>query len=160
MCLPVAAQIALTIASGAASLHAQSQAARAQAKAQQQASANEVKRWQHGVSSERLRESQQDVAMAHESLKGDREAEEGMATVRVSGEESGVYGNAVGLAVADFAQKNAAYQTALLLQERMNNSASIMALEGAGLQFQQNMTRINKPIQQHSRIRQIPPPTL
>jgi hypothetical protein len=148
MCLPVAAQIALTIASGVAQLSAQAQAAKAQAKAQQQASANEVKRWQHGVSSERLREAQQGTAMAHESLKGHREAEEGMATTRVAAAEGGVEGNAVGLAVAEFSQKNAAYQTALMLQERMNNSSSIMALEGGGLQFQQNMMRINKPIQQ------------
>lgn len=148
MCLPVAAQIALTIASGVASLHAQSQAAKAQARAQQQASANEVKRWQHGVSSERLRSAQQDTAMAHEALKGHREAEEGMATTRVAAEEAGVEGNAVGLAVAEFARKNAAYQTSIMLQERMNNSSSILALEGGGLQFQQNMMRINKPIQQ------------
>jgi len=142
------ASMAMTIGSGVANISAQAQAAKAQAKAQQQASANEVKRWQHGVSSERLRESQQGTAMAHESLKGHREAEEGMATTRVGAAEGGVEGNAVGLAVAEFSQKNAAYQTALMLQERMNNSSSILSLEGGGLQYQQNMMRINQPIEQ------------
>jgi len=145
--LPIAAQMALTIGSGVASLASQAQAAKAQARAQRQASLNEMKRQQHAMSSERLAQSQQETSSALEASKANREAEEAMATTRVAGAEGGVEGNAVGLAIADFAQKNAAYQTALMLQERMNNASRIMAFEGGGLQYQQNMMRINKPIQ-------------
>ena len=102
MCLPVAAQIALTIASGVASLHAQSQAAKAQARAQQQASANEIKRWQQQVSAARLTEGHEDTAAALEALKGDKEANEAIGTIITSGEERGIEGNATGLAVANY----------------------------------------------------------
>ena len=54
----------------------------------------------------------------------------------------------MGLAVAEFARKNADYQVALSIQERMNNAARLMSFQGAGLQYQQNLTRINKPIKQ------------
>lgn len=142
------ASMAMTIGSGVANIAAQSQAAKAQAKAQMQASLNETKRHQHAMSSERLRQSQEETTSALEALKANREATEGMATTIVAGEESGVSGNAVGLAVAEFAKKNADYQVALSIQERMNNASRIMAFEGGGLQYQQNLTRINKPIKQ------------
>ena len=146
MCLPVAAQIALTVASGAATLYSQAQAAKAQAKAQQQASANEVKRWQHEVGSARLTEAHQDTASAMEALKGDKEANEAISTISTSAAERGIEGTSTGLAVANYMQMNANYQTALEQQAQMNRQGLSMALEGAGMGFQQNMININQPI--------------
>jgi len=146
MCLPVAAQIALTVASGAAQLAAQAQAAKAQARAQRQASANEVKRWQHEVSAARLGESHQETAAAMEALKGDQEASEAIGTLMTSAAERGVEGTSTGLAVANYMQMNANYQTALEQQALMNRQGLSMALTGAGMGFQQNMININQPI--------------
>ena len=142
-----ALQIGSTIASGVVQYSSQVQAAKAQAKAQQMASIKEMERQQHAMSSERLRQSQEETTAAMEALKANREADEAMSTTAVAGEEAGVEGNAVGLAIADFAQKNAAYQAALSIQERMNESSRQMAFTGSGLQYQQNLMNINKPIQ-------------
>ena len=141
------ASMAMTIGSGVAQVASQAKAAKEQAKAQLLASVAETKRHEHRMSSERLAQSQRETSTALEALKANREAEEGMGTTRTAATEGGVEGNAVGLAVADFAQKNAAYQTQLMLQERMNNASMIMDFRGGGLQYQQNLTKINKPIQ-------------
>ncbi len=146
MCLPAAAQIALTIASGAAQLAAQSQAAKAQAKAQRQASMNEMKRYQHEASSERHAEGQEDTADAMEALKGQRDAEMAIGTILTSAEERGIEGGATGLAVAEFMQANANYQIALEQQGRMRRTGRSLSLTGAGMGYTQNMTNINQPI--------------
>ena len=144
--LPVAAQAALTIASGVANYAAQAQAARQQERAQYQASLNELKRYQHEASAERLNEAQEDTADAFEAQKAQREAQEAISTLMTSAEERGVEGNASGLAVAHYMQANANYQTALERQARMRSATSHFRLRGAGLGFTQNMVRINRPI--------------
>ena len=144
--LPVAAQAALTIASGVANYAAQAQAARQQERAQYQASLNELKRYQHEASAERLNEAQEDTADAFEAQKAQREAQEAMSTLMTSAEERGVEGNSSGLAVAHYMQANANYQTALERQARMRRATSHFRLRGAGLGFTQNMVRINRPI--------------
>ena len=144
--LPVAAQAALTIASGVANYAAQAKAARQQERAQYQASLNELKRYQHEASAERLNEAQEDTADAFEAQKAQREAQEAISTLMTSAEERGVEGNASGLAVAHYMQANANYQTALERQARMRSATSHFRLRGAGLGFTQNMVRINRPI--------------
>ena len=144
--LPVAAQAALTIASGVANYAAQAQAARQQERAQYQASLNELKRYQHEASAERLNEAQEDTADAFEAQKAQREAQEAISTLMTSAEERGVEGNASGLAVAHYMQANANYQTALERQARMRRATRHFRLRGAGLGFTQNMVRINRPI--------------
>lgn len=142
------AQIGLTIAGGAAQYGSQVQAAKAQAAAQRRASALEIRRNQQSMSAERLRESQEDTARAAERHKAQREADEIRATGITAGEEAGVSGNAVGLAVAEVDRANADLQSMLSLQERMDDASRSMAFEGTGMAFLQNMQRINKPIQQ------------
>lgn len=147
MCSVTAAiQIGLTVASGVAQASSEAKAAQAQAQAQRQASINEVKRWQHEVSAARLGESHAESADAWEALKGQQEADEAIATIVTSGAERGIEGNATGLAVANYMQMNANYQTALGQQANMNRQGLSMALTGAGMGFRQNMININQPI--------------
>ena len=144
--LPAMAQMALTVASGVAGYAAQAKAARQQERAQYQASLNEMKRWQHAATAERLAEGQEDTADAVEAQKANREAQEAMGTILTSAEERGVEGNATGLAVAHYMQANANYQTALEQQSRMRGLSRMHRISGSGLSYTQNMTRINKPI--------------
>ena len=147
MCSVTAAlQIGLSVASGAAQLSSQAQAAKAQERAQRQASINEVKRWQHEVSAARLTQAHQETADAMESLKGDQEADEAIATITTSAAERGIEGTSTGLAIANYMQMSANYRTALDQPERMNRQGLSMALTGAGMGFQQNMVNINQPI--------------
>ena len=144
--LPPAVQAALTIVSGVANYASQAQAARAQEKAQYQASINEMKRWQHEVSAERIAEGQEDTADALEAQKAAREAQEAIGTIITRAEERGVEGKATGLAVANFMQANANYQTALDKQGQMRRLSRAHRIRGGALGYVQNMTRINKPI--------------
>ena len=144
--LPVAAQAALTIASGVANYAAQAKAARQQERAQYQASLNELKRYQHEASAERLNEAQEDTADAFEAQKAQREAQEAISTLMTSAEERGVEGNASGLAVAHYMQANANYQTALERQARMRSASRRFRFIGAGGRFMRNMVTINRPI--------------
>ncbi len=146
MCVDPVTMTALTVMSGVANVASQAQAAKAQAKAQQQASANEIKRWQRQVAAARLTEGHEETAAALEALKGDKEANEAIGTIITSGEERGIEGNATGLAVANYMQMNAEYQTALEQQSLMNRQGLSMRLTEAGMGFQQNMININQPI--------------
>lgn len=146
MCVDPVTMTALTVMSGVANVASQAQAAKAQAKAQQQASANEIKRWQQQVAAARLTEGHEETAAALEALKGDKEANEAIGTIITSGEERGIEGNATGLAVANYMQMNAEYQTALEQQSLMNRQGLSMRLTEAGMGFQQNMININQPI--------------
>lgn len=146
MCSFTMVQIGLTIASGVAQYGSQVQAAKAQAQAQQQASRFELQRHQHAMTTARHKEAQEDAALAVEAGKGHKEAEEAIATTATAGEEGGVGGSAVGLSMADFARANAEYQSMLVLQEKMSDTASLLSFEGGGIQYQQNMLNINQPI--------------
>lgn len=147
MCSVTAAiQIGLTVASGAAQAASEAKAAQAQAQAQRQASINEVKRWQHEVSAARLTQAHQETSDAMESLKGDQEGDEAIATIITSGAERGIEGTATGLAVANYMQMSANYRTTLEQQAIMNRQGLSMSLTGAGMGFRQNMININQPI--------------
>ena len=148
MCSFTMAQIGLTIASGVAQYGSQVQAAKAQAQAQQRASAAEVQRVGQEMSAMRLQESQDEAASALEGFKAQREAESIEATTITAGAEGMVSGNAVGLLADDVSRANAEVQSMLALQERLDDSSRAMAFQGTGLAFVQNMNRINRPIQQ------------
>lgn len=139
--------MAMGVASQAANVMGQRQQAKAQEASQKAASVREMRRFQLSQRAERQQQADADTAMAVERQKANREAESGISTSIVAAEESGVAGTSVGLAVNEFAQKNAEYQAALSLQERMNVVAQRLSFENAGSDYVNRMTGINKPIQ-------------
>lgn len=140
--------MAMSAASQAAAVLGQKQQAEAQAAAQKEASIQEMRRFQLSQRAERQRQADEETATSLERQKAVLEETEGVATTITAAEESGVSGNSVGLAIAEFARKNAEYQSALSLQERMNETAQRLAFENAGNAYINQMTAINKPIEQ------------
>lgn len=138
----------ITAAQGAAEIKAQKNQAKAQENAQKAASTREIQRQQMSMRSERMQQGDEETTLAQEQLKANQEADEAIATTLVAGEEAGVSGIAAGLNVQDFERQNAAYQGALAMQTRMNDSARRLSLANSGQQYIGNMANINKDIAQ------------
>jgi len=139
--------MAMSVASQAASVAGQRQQAKAQEAAQKQASAREMRRFQLSQRAERQKQADEETAASLEAVKANRETAESISSTIVSAEESGVAGTSVGLAIDEFSRKNAEYQAAMAMQERMNATAQRLSFENAGNQYVNRMTQINKPIQ-------------
>jgi len=140
--------MAMSAASQAANVGAQRQQAKAQEASQLQASVGEMERFQLAQRAERGRQADEETTAALERQKARREETEAVATTITSAEESGVSGTSVGLAVAEYARKNAEYQAALTLQENMNATARRLGFESGGNAYVNRMAQINQPIAQ------------
>lgn len=140
--------MAMSAASQAANVGAQRQQAKAQEASQLQASVSEMERFQLAQRAERGRQADEETTAALERQKARREETEAVATTITSAEESGVSGTSVGLAVAEYARKNAEYQAALTLQENMNATARRLGFESGGNAYVNRMAQINQPIAQ------------
>ena len=140
--------MAMSAASQAANVGAQRQQAKAQEASQLQASVSEMERFQLAQRAERGRQADEETTAALERQKARREETEAVATTITSAEESGVSGTSVGLAVAEYSRKNAAYQAALTLQENMNATARRLGFESGGNAYVNRMAQINQPIAQ------------
>tara|TARA_R100000951_G_scaffold34831_2_gene29545 strand:- start:1485 stop:2198 length:714 start_codon:yes stop_codon:yes gene_type:complete len=140
--------MAMSAASQAANVGAQRQQAKAQEASQLQASVGEMERFQLAQRAQRARQSDEETTAALERQKARREETEAVATTITSAEESGVSGTSVGLAVAEYARKNAEYQAALTLQENMNATARRLGFESGGNAYVNRMAQINQPIAQ------------
>ena len=140
--------MAMSAASQAANVGAQRQQAKAQEASQLQASVGEMERFQLAQRAQRARQADEETTAALERQKARREATESIATTITSAEESGVSGTSVGLAVAEYARKNAEYQAALTLQENMNATARRLGFESGGNAYVNRMAQINQPIAQ------------
>ena len=147
MCPPIIAA-GLGIASMGAQVMGQNQMAKAQAKAQKNASAAERQRYLQEVSSMRIQQGQEQVAAAQKINESARKAREARATARVSAGEAGVAGLSVDALINDLTKQEAEYSFATQQQLEMNDVGRTMQLENAGLSFTNNMLRINKPIEQ------------
>jgi len=140
--------MAMSAASQAANVGAQRQQAKAQEASQLQASVGEMERFQLAQRAQRARQADEETTAALERQKARREETEAVATTITSAEESGVSGTSVGLAVAEYARKNAEYQAALTLQENMNATARRLGFESGGNAYVNRMAQINQPIAQ------------
>lgn len=140
--------MAMSVASQAANVGAQRQQAKAQEASQLQASVGEMERFQLAQRAQRARQADEETTAALERQKARREETEAVATTITSAEESGVSGTSVGLAVAEYARKNAEYQAALTLQENMNATARRLGFESGGNAYVNRMAQINQPIAQ------------
>ena len=148
MCVdPVTAtMMGLSAAQGVTQYQAQKQQAEQQKAAQDAASIREMQRQQMSMRAERIQQADEETTLAQEQLKADREAQEAVSTTAVAAETVNAAGTSVGLNLQDFERKNAEYQAALALQERMNDTARRLSLENKGQQYVSRMIDINQPI--------------
>ena len=144
MCEPIS--MAVGAMSSMASISAQKQAARAQRQAQANASAQERQRYLQEVSVTRQRERQEQIAAAQKLQQGRTQAMEARATARASAGESGVGGLSVDALIADLSRQEAQYNFSVQQQLEFQEQNTANVLETAGLGFNANMLRINKPI--------------
>lgn len=146
MCSPTAALMGIQAAQGVMQYKSQKQQAEQQKAAQQAASIREMQRQQMSMRAERIQQADEETTMAQEQLKADREAQEAISTTAVAAETVNAAGTSVGLNLQEFERKNAEYQAALALQERMNDTARRLSLENKGQQYVSRMIDINQPI--------------
>ena len=147
MCEP----ISMTIL-GAATAYSQYQGQKQQAKAQAQVQANaskvEQQRYLNEVSSMRMQQAQEQVAMAQRIQAATKKARETRATARVSAGEAGVAGLSVDALMNSLTQQEAQYNLSETQNQQMTNVNRELVLRDAGIGFTNNMLRINKPIEQ------------
>ena len=148
MCSPAIAAVGLGIAQGGAQIMGQSQMASAQARSQSQASAAERRRYLNEVSSMRIQQRQEQIAAAQRIRESAVKAQQARSTARVSAGEAGVSGISVDALINDLTREEASYRFATNEQTKMNDVNRTLQLRDAGLGFQNNMLRINRPIEQ------------
>ena len=122
--------------------------ANAKAEVQRRASAAERQRYLNEVSSMRVQQRQEQIAAAQRIQESTRKAREARATARVSAGEAGVSGLSVDALINDLTREEASYRFATNKQTQMNDVNRTLQLRDAGLGFQNNLLRINRPIEQ------------
>ena len=140
-------QMATAAASTLMSLTAQKNAAKAQGAAQAAAARRENARYQREATAQRLKEAQQDLALANEIKEASRKSKEARATAVVSAGESGVSGLSVDALIDDYTRQEAEHRFTLNEQARLTGINNQLQLQEAGFRNQDNLIRINKPIQ-------------
>jgi len=149
MCTPLAAVSALVGgAQTVSSIVGQRQQAEMQQQAQATASAQERQRYLAEVSAMRTQQQQEMVARAQRIQEANRKAMEARATARVSAGESGVSGLSVDALLGDLTRKEAEYTFSEQQQAEMTDVNRQLQLKEAGIGFNRNMLRINRPIEQ------------
>lgn len=148
MCNPPAIAIALGVAQAGTTIIGQRQAAKTQQKVQEQASKQERERYLAEVTSMRIQERQEEVALSQRIQASTRKAREARATARVSAGEAGVAGLSVNALINDLTREEANYRFSEAQNQQMMDVNRILQLQGAGLGFTNNMLRINRPIAQ------------
>jgi len=149
MCTPLAAVSALVGgAQTVSSIVGQRQQAEMQQQAQATASVQERQRYLAEVSAMRTQQQQEMVARAQRIQEANRKAMEARATARVSAGESGVSGLSVDALLGDLTRKEAEYTFSEQQQAEMTDVNRQLQLKEAGIGFNRNMLRINRPIEQ------------
>lgn len=148
MCNPLPEAIGLGVAQAGSQFIGQRQMANAKAEVQRRASAAERQRYLNEVSSMRVQQRQEQIAAAQRIQESTRKAREARATARVSAGEAGVSGLSVDALINDLTREEASYRFATNKQTQMNDVNRTLQLRDAGLGFQNNLLRINRPIEQ------------
>ena len=94
----------------------------------------------------RLKEAQEDLALANEIKEATRKSKEARATAMVSAGESGVSGLSIDALIDDYTRQ-AEHRFTLNEQARLTGINNQLQLQEAGFRNQDNLIRINKPIQ-------------
>jgi len=147
MCTPLISA-AVGVAQTASSIAGQTQQARMQEQAQRTATQQERQRYLAEVSAMRMQEQQEMIARAQRIQEASRKAMEARSTARVSAGESGVSGLSVNALLGDLTRKEAEYTFSEQRQAEMLDVNRDLQLSEAGIGFNRNMLRINKPIEQ------------
>tara|TARA_R110002020_G_scaffold14053_4_gene49904 strand:+ start:2430 stop:2939 length:510 start_codon:yes stop_codon:yes gene_type:complete len=147
MCTPLISA-AVGVAQTASSIAGQKQEARMQEQAQRTASQQENQRYLAEVAAMRTQQQQEMIARAQRIQEASRKAMEARATARVSAGESGVSGLSVNALLGDLTRKEAEYTFSEQRQAEMLDVSRDIQLSEAGIGFNRNMLRINKPIEQ------------
>ena len=149
MCSPLAlVSGALGVAQMSMSISGQKQQAKAQAKAQQNASIAEQQRYLTEMSAVRLRERQEKVAAAQRIQQATKAAREARATARVSAGESGVAGLSVDALINDLTRKEGEFTSSIQEQLRFGDVNRTLGFEDAANRSRMNLLGINRPIAQ------------
>ena len=147
MCSPLI-PAALGVAQTASSIIGQRQQAQMQEQAQRTASQQERQRYIAEVSAMRTQEQQEMVARAQRIQEASRKAMEARARATVSAGESGVSGLSINALLGDLTRKEAEYTFSEQQQAGMTSVGRQLQLQEAGIGFNRNMLRINRPIEQ------------
>ena len=149
MCSPLAAVSAIVGgAQTVSSIAGQRQQARMQEQAQRTATQQERQRYLAEVSAMRTQQQQEMIARAQRIQEASRKAMEARATARVSAGESGVSGLSIAALLGDLPRKESEYTFSEQRQAEMLDVSRDIQLSEAGIGFNRNMLRINKPIEQ------------
>lgn len=140
-------QMATAAASTLMSLTAQRKAAKAQGASQAAAARRENARYQREATAQRLKEAQEDLALANEIQESTRKSKEARATAEVAAGESGVSGLSVNALIDDYTRQEAEHRFTLQEQARLTGINNQLQMEEAGFRNENNLIRINKPIQ-------------
>lgn len=147
MCDPISMTV-MAVAQTGMSIAGQKQQQKTQEKVQANASEVERRRHLNEQSAMRVRQAQEAVADAQKIQFNRQKAQQAKATARVSAGESGVTGQAVNNLMMSITQQEAKGRFAFAQQAGMRDVSRDMRLTNMGIGHQQNMLRINKPIEQ------------
>ena len=139
---------AVVVASTANSIYSQQQAASAQAKVQQRASAAERERLLQQMSAERIQQAFDNEERSKEMQKASKKAREARATAVVSAGEAGVSGLSVQALLDDYSRQEGAYRYGLIRQGEQQDVGRELRLKDGQMQSYNNLLSINKPIAQ------------
>jgi Cft2 family RNA processing exonuclease len=142
------AQAVAAVGSSLLSIRSQRQQAAMQAESQRAATRNENIRFRQEMTARRAAEAQQNQIAAGEVQEVVRRTREAKATARVSAAESGVTGLSVDQLMQKFERQQAQSLFAIQEQQRFNSLNSTLQDEQSTFRSQQNLSRINQPIEQ------------
>ena len=151
MCLPLAAIGAIAgVASAGAGYIGQRQQAKAQAAYQAQSIAAVQKKEGFQRTSQLLESQQKKMALAQETSKITKAAQEKLASATVSAGEAGVSGLSVQALMDDYVRQQAGLQAAVTTQEKLYGLQTGMSLQQIGLASQQEILGLSQPINRPS----------
>ena len=146
--IAVYAAIAISVATTAASIRSQQQAAAAQAKAQENATKAERMRHMQEMTAQRIQEGQEQVAKSQKVQASTKKAREARSTARVAAGEAGVSGLSVTSLINDLTRQEGEYRYSLTKQAEFDATNRTLGLKDGGMRSYMNQLSINKPIPQ------------
>jgi hypothetical protein len=150
MCNPAAIGAVVGVASAGAGYAGQRQQAKAQAAYQAQSIAAAQKKAAFQRTSQLLESQQKRLALAQETGKITKAAQEKLASATVSAGEAGVSGLSVQTLMDDYVRQQAGFQAAVTTQEKLYGLQTGMSLQQIGLASEQEILGLSQPINRPS----------
>ena len=150
MCDPATIGAIVGVASAGAGYAGQRQQAKAQAAYQAQSIAAAQRKAGFQRTSQILESEQKRLALAQETGKITKAAQEKLASATVSAGEAGVSGLSVQALMDDYVRQQAGLQAAVTTQEKLYGLQTGMSLQQIGLASQQEILGLSQPISKPS----------